>query len=123
MLKKNSFGASFKGAFKFGAGGNYEDLWAGGHSVSSGKWSDLPGFFIYMSEEEIKFHHKYAKKWFYEEFSLQVLSVAILWNNEVGGTCKTDILIALKSRSYTFYLDYVKLSFGIFFILSCLMES
>ena len=31
--------------------------------------------------------------------------------------------MAKKSRWYIFYLDHVKLFLGIFFILSCLMES
>ena len=31
--------------------------------------------------------------------------------------------MALKSRSYILYLDHVKLSLGIFFFLSCLIDS
>ena len=38
----------------------------------------------------------YALQGFYKEFILQQLPEAILWINEVGGTCKTAILIALK---------------------------
>ena len=34
-----------------------------------------------------------------------------------------NIEIALKSRSYIFDLDLVQLSLGIFFFLSCLIES
>ena len=34
-----------------------------------------------------------------------------------------NIEIALKSRSYIIDLDHVKLSLGIFFFLSCLIES
>ena len=34
-----------------------------------------------------------------------------------------NIEIALKSKSYILYLDHVKLSLGIFFFLSCLIES
>ena len=34
-----------------------------------------------------------------------------------------NIEMALKSRSYIFDLDHVKLSLGIFFFLSCLIES
>ena len=34
-----------------------------------------------------------------------------------------NIEMALKSRSYIFDLDLVKLSLGIFFFLSCLIES
>ena len=33
-----------------------------------------------------------------------------------------NIEMALKSRSYILDLDHVRLSFGIFFFLSCLME-
>ena len=34
-----------------------------------------------------------------------------------------NIEMAQKSRSYILYLDHVKLSLGIFFFLSCLIES
>ena len=34
-----------------------------------------------------------------------------------------NIEMALKSRSYIFDLDHVKLSLGIFFFLSCLIEN
>ena len=61
--------------------------------------------------------------WFYKEFARQDFFFAILWFNEVGGTYKMDIKNALKSRTYIFYLDHVKLSMVTFFILSCLMES
>ena len=80
-------------------------------------------FLFYLCSNEFVLHHKYAKKGSSEEFALQGSFVAILRIHEVGGTCKTNIYMALKSRSYIFYLDYVKLSLGIFFILSCLMES
>ena len=53
----------------------------------------------------------------------RVFFVAILLIIEVEGTSKTNIEMALKSRSYIFYPHLVKLSFGIFFTLSCLMES
>ena len=43
--------------------------------------------------------------------------------SEVGGTCKMNIEMALKSRSYILDLDHVKLSLGIFFLLGFLMES
>ena len=43
-------------------------------------------------------------------------------NYDVGGTGKINIEMALKSRSYILDLDRVKLSMGIFFFLSCLME-
>ena len=46
-----------------------------------------------------------------------------IWINEVGGTCKMNIEMALKSRSYILDLDLVKLSLGIFFFLSWLIES
>ena len=49
--------------------------------------------------------------------------VVILWNNEVGGTCKMNIEMTLKSRSYILDLDCVLLFLGIFFFLCCLMES
>ena len=48
--------------------------------------------------------------------------VVILGNNEVGGTCKINVEMALKSRSYILDLDCVKLSLEIFFFLCCLME-
>ena len=44
--------------------------------------------------------------------------VATLWINAVGGTCKMNIEMALKSESYILDLDCVKLSLG-FFFLSC----
>ena len=40
-----------------------------------------------------------------------------------GGTCKMNIEMALKSRSYIFDLDHVKLSLGILFFLSRLIEN
>ena len=43
---------------------------------------------------------------------------------KLGGTCKMNIQMALNSRSYIFfYLDHVSMSLGIFFLLSCLIES
>ena len=57
-----------------------------------------------------------------KEFALQRFIVVILGIIEVGGTCKMNIEMALKSRSYILDLDCVKLSLGIFFFLSCLME-
>ena len=62
-------------------------------------------------------------KGFYKQFSLQGPVVGILWIDEVGGSCKTNIYMALKSRRYIFDLDHLKLSLGIFFILSYLTES
>ena len=38
-------------------------------------------------------------------------------------TCKINIEMSLKSKSYILALDRVKLSLGIFFFLSCLLES
>ena len=66
-------------------------------------------------------HLKYAKKGFYTEFAQQGSFVCILWINEVGGTCKTNIKMALKPRSYILDLDNVKLSLGISFFLRSLM--
>ena len=91
------------------------------HPVPTGKWSDLPGF-SYLCPNKFFLHHKYAKKGFYIEFALQGSFVAILWINEVGGTCEMNIQMALKSRSYILDLDHMKSSLGIFFFLSCLME-
>ena len=62
-------------------------------------------------------------KWFLNKFTLHGLSVAIFWIIEVGVTFKMNILIALKSKSYILDLDHVKSSLGIFFFLSCLIES
>ena len=71
--------------------------------------------FLYLCPNIYFLHHKYAKKGFYKEFALLRSFVAILWIIEVGGTCKMNIEIALKSRSYILGLDHVKLSLGIFF--------
>ena len=92
------------------------------HPVLLGKWEKLPCF-PYLCPNKCFLHHKYAKKGFYKAFALQRSFVVILWINEVGGTCKMNIEMALKSRSYILDLDRVKLSLGIFFFLSCLMES
>ena len=79
--------------------------------------------FSYLCPNKCFLHHENAKKGFYKEFALQCSFVAILWIIEVGGTCKMNIEIALKSSSYNRDLGRVKLSLGIFFFLSCLMES
>ena len=47
----------------------------------------------------------------------------LIFFGDFGDTCKMNIEMALKSRSYILDLDRVKLSLGIFFFLSCLMES
>ena len=41
--------------------------------------------------------------------SLHGLSVAFLWINEAGGTCRTNTKNALKLRSYMFDFDHEKL--------------
>ena len=92
------------------------------HSVHPVIWQSFL-VFQYLSPNKRSLHHKYANKGFYEEFALQWFFVATLWNNEVGGTCKMNIETALKSRNYILDLDHVKLSLGIFFFLSCLIES
>ena len=79
--------------------------------------------FPYLCLNKRFLHHKYASKDFYKEFALQRSFVVILWINEVGGTRKMNIEMALKSRSHILDLDCVKLCFWIFFYLSCLMES
>ena len=73
--------------------------------------------FPYQCPNQFVLCHKYAMKGFNKEFALQGSFVAILWLNEVNGTCKTNILTALKSRSCNFGLDHVKLSLKIFFVL------
>ena len=60
---------------------------------------------------------------FYKEFAMQRSFVVILWINELGGTRKINIEMALKSKSYIPDLDRVKLSLVILFFLNCLMES
>ena len=81
-------------------------------------------FSLYFCPNKCFFHHKYAtKKRFYKEFALQWYFVATLWINEVGGACKMNIKMALKSRSSILDLDHVTLSSGIFFLLGCLMKS
>ena len=60
--------------------------------------------FPYSSSNKFLLHHKYAMKGFHKVFALQGSFVGILINNEVGGTCKTNIQMALKSRSYIFIL-------------------
>ena len=91
----------------------------GVHPVLLGKW--CTPVFPYPCPNKRFLHHKYANKGFYKEFALQRSFVVILWIDEVGGTCKMNIEMALKSRSYILDLDRVKLSLWIFF-LSCLME-
>ena len=93
----------------------------GVHPVLLRKWAELPGFFI--SPKKRFLHHKYANKGFYKGFALQRSFVVILWISEARGTCKMNIKMAIKSRSYILDLDRVKLSLGIFFFLNCLMES
>ena len=93
----------------------------GVHPVPLGKWSKLPGFSISLSK--LIFPPPFiCKEMFYKEFALQWSFVTTLWINEVGGTCKMNIEMALKSRSCIHDLDHVKLSLGIFFLLSCLIE-
>ena len=93
----------------------------GVHPVLLGKWAKLPGFFHISVQRFL--HHKHANKGLYKEFALHRSFVVILGTNEVGGTCKMNIDMALKSRSYILDLDCIKLSLEIFFFLSCLMES
>ena len=76
--------------------------------------------FPYFCPNKCFLHHKYANKGFYNKFSLQRSFVVIFLINEFG--VKINIEISLKSRSYILDLDSVKLSLGIFFFLSCLME-
>ena len=90
------------------------------HPVPLGKWSDLPGFFYYQCPNKLFLNYKYAMKWFYKEFALQGSLVAILWINEVCGTRKLHISIALKSGRYIF--DFWFLSSRIFLILNCLIK-
>ena len=92
----------------------------GVHPVLLGKWADLPGLLI--SPNKCFLHHKYANKGFYKEFVLQRSFVVILWINELDGTCKKNIEMSLKSISYILDLDHGKLSLGVFFSLSCLIE-
>ena len=47
--------------------------------------------FPYHYSKKLLLHHKYAMKGFSEEFALQESFVGILWINEIGGTCKTNI--------------------------------
>ena len=84
----------------------------GVHLVPLGKWSELHGFFSspYLWPSKCFLHHKYAKKGNYNEFAMQWSFVALLWTNEVGGTFKMNIDMALKWRSYILNLDHVKLS-------------
>ena len=58
----------------------------------------------------------------YKEFTLLGLTVALLKINQVGGTLKTYILMALNSRFIILDFAHKKLSLGIFFILSCSTE-
>ena len=74
-------------------------------------------FFVYTNK--VFLHHIYTKKRFYEEFDLQWSFLANLWISEIGGTRKTNIQMALKSRIFILDLDHVKLSLE-FFFLSCL---
>ena len=78
--------------------------------------------FAYLCLTKCFLHHKYAKKGFYKELALQWSFVAILWIIEVGGTCKTNIQMALKKEVIFINFDHVNLSLEIIFILSCLME-
>ena len=48
---------------------------------------------------------------------------AALWINEVGVTCKMNIEMALKSRSYILDLYHVKLSLWLVFFPSCFIET
>ena len=61
-------------------------------------------------------HHKYTLKGLYKEFTILGLSLAFLWNNEVGSTCKTCILTALKSASKIINIECLKLLLGNFLI-------
>ena len=80
-------------------------------------------FFHITVQIKLSLNHKYAMKGLYKEFALQGSFVDILSVIEVSGTCKTRILMAIKSGSYIFNLDCVKLSLGVFCILSWLTES
>ena len=67
----------------------------GAHPVTLGKWSKLPGFSISLFKLIFPPPLICKKKGFYEEFARQWSFVAILWINEVGGTCKMNIQIAV----------------------------
>ena len=54
--------------------------------------------FPYFRPNKFVLHHEYSMKGFRKEFILQELSVAILWINENGGTCKMDLKFALKFK-------------------------
>ena len=58
--------------------------------------------------------HKYSLEGFHKDFNQLGLSDAILWIIEVGGTCKTASLTALKSASKSSDHDLMKLSMGTF---------
>ena len=64
--------------------------------------------FPYLCTNKCFFHHKYANKVFHKQFALQWAFVVIE--------------MALKSRSYMLDLDHVKLSQGIFLLLSGLIK-
>ena len=114
--------AIINGAFWFSAGKHYKEPWI--TSCLFRKEIRSSCFFSsYRYPNKYFLHHKYSKKAFYDEFDLQGSFVAFLWINEFGDTCKTRILMALKSRSYIFYLDCVKSSLRFFFILNCSIKS
>ena len=87
----------------------------GVHPVLLGRWAELPGFFHISVQINVSSTINMQKKGFYKEFALQRSFVVILWINEVGGTCKMNIEMALKSSRYILDLDRVKLSLEIYF--------
>ena len=105
---------------EFSAGRHSEEPWF--TSSLFRKVIKFSWFFAYLCPNTVFLHHKYAKKGLYKEFAQHGSFVCILWIIEVVHTYKTNIKIALKSRSYILNLGHVKLSLGIFFFLSCLTK-
>ena len=76
--------------------------------------------FPYHCLKKLFLHHEYAMKGFYKEFALQGSSVKILRFMKLVVPAKWAFNFP---KSYIFDLDHDQLSVGVFFILSCLMES
>ena len=93
----------------------------GVHPVPLGKRSKLPGFstsfFKWIFPSPLTCKERVLLK------SLPCSGILLSFYELLkGGACKINIQMTLKSRSYILDLGHVKLSFGIFFFLSCLIE-